>query len=426
MAKQQTKNLGSSLIQSAKYMYSTKNKAVNADSFMQGLQNYTSDYRQKKEAELEKQETKASNYLGQMEVMDMGIVPEQYSEKVENSLKYLRDEYFKTTMMLKDLKPTDRQYLEHSNRLNQLNTSIKKISSVFSDLNTNKEEDLKTIRNKNYSKGNDLGKVSFINNVLTGDAELEITENGEVYFKNDKNQWVTYDKIPDLTPFASKEFKAIQQQAAALASSKRKITTAEKDLLRASLKGLILDGGKDIAISLASDDFIVPGGMGIIDAETAYNENPDAFVNQVINSYMSFYEKTADEGYQAHIKQLYTDQAIKNSGKSTGGKLTEKEKMAQYINSEAGWENLKETGHKSGNLFYEWDEEQGAFVEYQMQMVPLDNQGKITFRSQDKRDQALRPYPTGRIASNPKQLVTITGLVQPQGFNDQEGLPRSN
>lgn len=426
MAKQQTKNLGSSLIQSAKYMYSTQNKAVNAASFMQGLQNYTSDYRQKKEAELEKQETKASNYLGKMEVMDMAVVPEQYSEKVENSLKHLRDEYFKTTMMLKDLKPTDRQYLEHSNRLNQLNTSIKKISSVFSDLNTNKEEDLKTIRNKNYSKGNDIGKVSFINNVLTGDAELEITENGEVYFKNDKNQYVTYDKIPDLTPFASKEFKAIQQQAAKLASSKRKITDAEKDLLRSSLKGLILDGGKDIAISLASDDFIVPGGMGIIDAETAYNENPDAFVNQVINSYMSFYEKTADEGYQAHINQLYTDQAIKNSGKSTGGKLTEKEKMVEYINSETGWQNLKETGHKSGDLFYEWDEEQGAFVEYKMQMVPLDKQGKITFKSKDKRDQALRQYPTGRIASNPRQLVTITGLVQSQGVNDQEGLPRSN
>jgi len=427
MAKQTNRSLGSSLIQSARYMYGTQNKPVDTSDFTSGMQNYTSDYKKQKEAKLAEEETKAADYLGKMEVMDMGVVPEQYSEKVENSLKYLRDEYFKTTMILKDLKPTDRQYLDQSNRLNQLNASIKKISSVFSDLNNNKEEDLKTIKNRNYSKGNDVNKVSFVNKVLTGDAEIEITENGQVYFKNDNQQWVSYEKIPDLTPYASKEFKSILQRADALSKSTAKLTDSDKLILRSSLENMITEGGRDIVVSLAADDFIIPGGMGIIDAEAEYNKNADAFIDKVVNSYMGFYEKTAEQGYNRYMGQLYTEQAIKNQGKSTGGKLTEKEKMAEYINSEAGWSNLKDAGYKSGDMFYEWNEEDQRFDEFKLQYVGIDKRGNITYKNSDVKDKQMRPIPTGRTASNPSQLVTIMGLIQPyEADQNNSGLPRSN
>lgn len=323
MAKQRRRRaytgMGATLVAGAGDVYRSQNQAVGVDlqSTFSGIASSVQQAQAQKRAALDAEEAKAANYLGQMEAMDTGIVPMQYRDKVENSLQVLKNEYYETAMQLKGLKTSDPDYMNLSSKLNNVNNSIRKISSTFADLNKNKKEDLEFIAGKNYSEGNNPGTIGFLNNVLTGQANMDIDASGNVYFDNN-GQWTSYENMPDMISYDGQSFGKVLTQLDNVRKYKRQLTDTDKTSLRSQMMNLLKTGGRDTAISLGSDDFIVPGGMGLGGSE-AFDADPNAYRKKIVESYMGLFEQAANEGYNEYQQTLSAQQ--KNDPKAWQIKL---------------------------------------------------------------------------------------------------------
>lgn len=309
MAKKQrtSTGLGNALIQGAAAVYGTQNQPVGVNTDYSALAAGLENRRAEKQAALANEESKAALMLGQMETMDLGVVPTEYRDKTEGALKNLRNQYYETTQMLKGMKTSDPQYIDLVAQKNNINNSIKNIASTWTDLNKNRKTDLEFIAGQNYSAGNDPNKVSFVNSVLTNQAELEYDENGNVYFKDGEN-WRSYENLPDITPYAATSFDSMLTSLDNVSKLGRQLTDVDKRVLQGRIDKILKTGGRNAAISLGADDFIVPGGMGIVDAEAEYDANPRAYREKIINSYMGLFEDTANESYQRAQAKLQAQQ----------------------------------------------------------------------------------------------------------------------
>jgi hypothetical protein len=82
-------------------------------------------------------------------------------------------------------------------------------------------------------------------------------------------------------------------------------------MIRQKLNTLISSGGRDTLLSLASDDFIVEGGLGIQDPTLFDKNNEAGLKDAVLNGYMNVLEDSAAQGA--------IDNAPKYSGSGSGG-----------------------------------------------------------------------------------------------------------
>ena len=78
-------------------------------------------------------------------------------------------------------------------------------------------------------------------------------------------------------------------------------------MVRQKLNNMVSSGGRDTLLSLASDDFIIEGGLGLQDP-TLFEKENEAFLKEaVLDGYMSVLEDSASQG------------AIDNRPKVSGG-----------------------------------------------------------------------------------------------------------
>ncbi len=74
------------------------------------------------------------------------------------------------------------------------------------------------------------------------------------------------------------------------------LTGARKSMIRQKLSNIISKGGRSSLLSMASDDFIMEGGLGIQDSELFKPGNDDALKQAVMDSYMDVLSDTASQG----------------------------------------------------------------------------------------------------------------------------------
>jgi len=275
---------------------------VDVQSIFQGMSQAAAANRARKEYTRRQTEAKAATYLGAMESMDMGVVPETYRGGVEQVLTNFKNQYFETAMALKDTKPDHPDYLNLKDKLSTINNSIKKVAGTFSDMAKNRKEDLEFISNRDYSAGNNAEKVDFINNVLTGSADMFIDEFGNVSFDNNGN-WTSYDNLPNVAAYDARSFNSILTTLDGASRLNRSLTDSDRTLYKAKLMNIIKSGGRDTAISLGSDDFLVDGGMGL-GGEAEYDANPEAYKQKLIDSYMNLFENAANDSAQRYNARL--------------------------------------------------------------------------------------------------------------------------
>ena len=67
-------------------------------------------------------------------------------------------------------------------------------------------------------------------------------------------------------------------------------------MIEQRLKNLISKGGRDTLMSLASDDFIMEGGLGLQDPMLFEPENQDALKQAVLDGYMNVLDASAAQG----------------------------------------------------------------------------------------------------------------------------------
>lgn len=76
----------------------------------------------------------------------------------------------------------------------------------------------------------------------------------------------------------------------------QELTGANETLTRQKLKQMVNKGGRDTLLSLASDDFIMEGGLGLQDPALFEPGNEAALSNAVVDGYMNVLKDSAKQG----------------------------------------------------------------------------------------------------------------------------------
>jgi hypothetical protein len=145
---------------------------------------------------------------------------------------------------------------------------------------------------------------------------MEFTDEGTIMF-TDETGYLKFDDIPDYTVKNNKGASEILKMNDSLFNSGSRISSSKERLLKMKLQNITKS--RDEVLSLATDDFITEGGLGILDQDLLYNvERTDELRNKVIDSYMQMFKETANLSYSQ-----------KQSRANNGSALSERDAMAQ-------------------------------------------------------------------------------------------------
>jgi len=253
-------------------------------------------------------ESKVASYLENMgEPLNVAKISPKYRNAVNNFLISKRNEYAQAARVAGRYSPTSTAYMESVSKMNSISDAFQQLSTQFDIFKNMKEEDLPDFTNRLVSEGNEPGNLNILTDVLTDKHDIEITENGNISFIGNGN--VT--ELNSLPKYFNKDFKTANKVVnlnKSIYNSGNKLDGASKNFHKLQLKNWITEGGRETLISLATDDFIIDGGLGIdpnlIKDETKHSELMDIVVNQ----YIDMFDKTAAAGYnQAEAKRKRLD-----------------------------------------------------------------------------------------------------------------------
>ena len=172
------------------------------------------------------------------------------------------------------------------------------------------------------------------------------------------------------------------------------------NMYRQKILNMIRQGGRETTLSLATDDLIQEGGLGIVDEDLLYNpERQEELEQVVVDNYMNILNSSANSGYakkQAAVKKSQASssstaykygqstrddlQIYSSPAKETYGKLKSKLKE---INS-SGMNDPIELKVAEINKIMK-----GVNPEFQEVLIDPENTGSILYRDSEGYDVAL-------------------------------------
>jgi hypothetical protein len=242
---------------------------------------------------------KVSGYIDALDTnVDITELTETQQKAVTNYLVKQRNEYANAASMIAKIEdPSSPMYSELRDKINGIQMSFKNLAGQVNSYKKDKASYLKDFDNNLISDGNELGTLSESANLYTDGADLGVGAGGGLVFWNqNKETYSSYNQMPK--PFL-KDFGAadqLLQMNSSVYSSGQALTGARKNMMRQKLNNIISKGGRSSLLSMASDDFIMEGGLGIQDPELLKPGNEDALKQVVMDSYMEVLSNSANQG----------------------------------------------------------------------------------------------------------------------------------
>ena len=242
---------------------------------------------------------KVSGYIDALDTnVDITELTGTQQKAVTNYLVKQRNEYANAASMIAKIEdPSSPMYSELRDKINGIQMSFKNLAGQVNSYKKDKASYLKDFDNNLISDGNELGTLSESANLYTDGADLGVGAGGGLVFWNqNKETYSSYNQMPK--PFL-KDFGAadqLLQMNSSVYSSGQALTGARKNMMRQKLNNIISKGGRSSLLSMASDDFIMEGGLGIQDPELLKPGNEDALKQVVMDSYMDALTNTSKQG----------------------------------------------------------------------------------------------------------------------------------
>jgi len=204
----------------------------------------------------------------------------------------------------------------YKQKMMEVEQQFKNLDAQFTNFKNYKDNFLKDAENGLISNAVNPKKRSLLSSVYTDEMILEITDEGNIMF-TDETGYLKFDDIPDYTVKNNKGASEILKMNDSLFNSGTRISSSKERLLRMKLQNITKS--RDEVLSLATDDFITEGGLGILDQDLLYNtERTDELRNKVIDSYMQMFKETSNKSYNQ-----------KQSRSNRGSALSEKDAVVQ-------------------------------------------------------------------------------------------------
>ena len=243
--------------------------------------------------------TKVASYIDALDTnVDITELTPSQQQSITNFLVKQRSEYANAASQLARIEdPTNPQYMELSSKINGISQSFKNLANQMNSYKEDKAGYLKDFDNNLISDGNEINTLNEASNLYTDQASLGVGPGGSLVFWNEgKETYDPYSKIPK--PFL-KDFATankLLEVNKSIYNAGSSLTGARKNMVRQQLNNILTRGGRKSLLSLAEDDFVIQGGLGLTDPELFAPGNDEALKQAVLDSYMNIFTDTAAQG----------------------------------------------------------------------------------------------------------------------------------
>jgi len=303
-----------------------------------------SDYYQARAAEKRQEEraqkAKVETYLNNMPSgIELSKIPPAQQENVANWSKQMKFEYAEAARVLPSLDPGSDEYIEAMNKMTSVKQAFSNLNNNLETFKANKTEYLKSSSSGALSKGNNSKQGNMLANIYTDEADMIFDANGNMAFQSGE-QVLNLNDVPD---YFNKDFKSADTLIGLnsdIYGAGQKLDPTMSNMYRQKILNMIRQGGRETTLSLATDDLIQEGGLGIIDEDLLYNpERQEELEQTVVDNYMNILNSSANAGYNKKQAAIKKSQGSSNSsgykyGQSTRDDLQIYSKPAQQTYSD--------------------------------------------------------------------------------------------
>tara|TARA_R100001510_G_scaffold21494_1_gene18828 strand:+ start:16963 stop:18411 length:1449 start_codon:yes stop_codon:yes gene_type:complete len=233
--------------------------------------------------------------------VDIAKVPEQLQPIITPFLTDTKDEYFRLAQLAANAGPRSPQYAEAIQGMNSIMQQYQNLNNDLTKLYDKKIQTLEDFEIGSISNGTSAEAKDFMTRLTTDEIDLDIDRsNGRLLL----GEGMTMDNLPKMH---YKDYGVASQVLglhSTLYDSGAPLDKGREQIVRMQLRTMLDQGGPQAAISLATDDYIVPGGLGIDPSQY----NPQELKEVVIDQYVNVMRQSAQSGYNALLaKENRTD-----------------------------------------------------------------------------------------------------------------------
>ena len=324
-------------------------------------------------AEAEKQQA-ISRTIGYMDAIPDGVetskVPAKYSAAIQGWSKQKQQEAaeYANEIAIAEQAGDFQSILYYKQKFQEVENAFANLNDNLTNFKSYKDQWIDDVDNGNLSNGNNSKKIGLLGNVYTDNMDMQFSDSGDITFTNEEG-FVDFHKLPNYVSKNNKGATAILETNESLYNSGQRLTNSKKLLLKNKLKSLTQD--RDELISLATDDFIIEGGLGITDQSLLYDPNRTSELREkVINSYMNIFSDSANSGY--------VNKASKTTTRGGGGTQSDRKYNAMMNNISQGYSLLADgeldaiSRFIKGDMYFAEDEQQLYYMKGNDVFIPID------------------------------------------------------
>ena len=324
-------------------------------------------------AEAEKQQA-ISRTIGYMDAIPDGVetskVPAKYSAAIQSWSKQKQQEAaeYANEIAIAEQAGDFQSILYYKQKFQEVENAFANLNDNLTNFKSYKDQWIDDVDNGNLSNGNNSKKIGLLGNVYTDNMDMQFSDSGDITFTNEEG-FVDFHKLPNYVSKNNKGATAILETNESLYNSGQRLTNSKKLLLKNKLKSLTQD--RDELISLATDDFIIEGGLGITDQSLLYDPNRTSELrDKVINSYMNIFSDSANSGY--------VNKASKTTTRGGGGTQSDRKYNAMMNNISQGYSLLADgeldaiSRFIKGEMYFAEDEQQLYYMKGNDIFIPID------------------------------------------------------
>lgn len=272
-------------------------------SFQEGLNRSLTAYeanKRRQKAAKDAINAKTASYINNLNSeIDLSELTGEQQGAITNYLVKKRNEYAQAASQIARIEdPSSGEYMQLRDQMNGVQMAFNNLAKQLNTYKQDKASYLQEFDKGMLSDGNKLSVLNEASDMYTDKGIMGVNEGGGLVFWNEEDG--NYNSYNDIKRPFLKDFKTadgIMQMNESIYNAGAPLSGARRNMIRQKLNSMISQGGRDTLLSLASDDFIIEGGLGLQDPELFAEENEDALKSAVLDGYMDALEDSARQGY---------------------------------------------------------------------------------------------------------------------------------
>ena len=319
------------------------NSKIQSQHFQEQMNVIIARKRQEK-LEQAKSNAKVEKYLNAMpDGIDTSKLPAKYKPGVQNWAKGKQLEFAQLAQQAAQYEGSGdfTNSIAIKAKMTEIENSFRNVDNQLGQFKAYKDGFLEDSQNGMVSNSVNATKRNLLSSVYTDELNMTFSDDGSITFLNDEGGYLDFNDIPDYTVKNNKGASEILNMNEAVYKS-GKMSPSTQRLYRMKLQNITKS--RDEVLSLATDDFITEGGLGILDDDLLYNEErTDELRNMVIDTYMSMFNETA----KTSVKKSRS----RSGGGSRSGTQSERKYQAKMNNILKGLSSIGEDNARELDVY---------------------------------------------------------------------------